>query len=115
MVLELGQLALDNHNDAPPEIIKSREGIFENFVFKTLNALIEEENTRLYPRKSSLEAFARLDIGLIEGANGKTNFFVNELERFPSVNFWRNDEYIGPAVASVAQYLWEQYRPNESI
>lgn len=75
------------------------------FVISTLNGLIEEETSLL--GSTSLSTFARLDIGIMPDEDGKAQFFVNELERLPSVVLWRGDERVLPVARVFEESLYE--------
>ena len=76
-------------NREPPavNIIGRNLSALDSFVLATLSAAIAEEKGRF--GSTSLEIFARVDVGVMPSEDGKSfSFFVNEIERMPGACFW---------------------------
>lgn len=63
---------LDCHERATDEFI--------DFATKTYTAVVEERERRFQLKKSDLRMFGRLDIGVVQRANGKRDFMVSGIE-----------------------------------
>jgi hypothetical protein len=87
------------------ELERNRRDI-DDFAIKTAEALIKKEES-LANYIHSLSSFARLDIGIMEGPDGKAKFFVNEVERLPAVTLWQGEDHIGPVAAAFHHGLYQ--------
>jgi len=54
--------------------------------------IIEREEARLKLR-SSLRVFARMDVGLMAGEEGRPHYFVNEVTRAPHCGLWLSHDH----------------------
>ncbi|KIK76715.1 hypothetical protein PAXRUDRAFT_169020 [Paxillus rubicundulus Ve08.2h10] len=62
---------------------------FRIFVDKNYRGLVRQE-TNPTGIVSSLGVFCRMDIGLMFDTDGRPSYFVNEVERTPTMSMWLN-------------------------
>lgn len=77
--IPVDELFADFTATSEEECQESRKGLY-SFVSATLQGLREREQVRR-PGASSLDCLARVDVGIIPGAKGGWDYFVNEVER----------------------------------
>jgi len=77
-----------NPDDGDMQLREQARAEFFDFVNKTFLNLLQIES-RLLTSRPSIGIFCRLDIGLMV-ANGRVNYFVNEVERTQTASLWNN-------------------------
>lgn len=77
-----------------------------DFATRTLQALIASETNEF--GATSLDTFARLDIGIMEDEDGYAQFFVNEIERLPAVFLWRGEAHVHPVAYALEASLYQK-------
>lgn len=98
-----------------PEGVAARQRVVD-FASRTLAAIIDEERKRF--GRTSLEVFARMDVGLKKDGFGMWAPFIVEYERLPAACLWADEETaeerLNPIATRLTSHLKESIYAHRS-